>query len=192
MAFHKLSFHKGKIPIFSFPAPRSAPPLSPRASPARAPLLHQSGLPLTASPLDWSPLGDRQGGGDPSHGLRPATLPTAGSTVVALPPCRPCSPVRLWCAASGEPPPQLLLAGSLPDLQAPDARRFPAPLCGSLLLPAWWLAPSPNSLRHPHRPPSVILSHRAERSPDPRHQAARSPDPTLAEAEVGGAEDSAG
>jgi len=57
--------------------------------------------------------------------------------------------VRLCCAASGEPPPQLLLAGSLPDLPAPDARRSPAPLCGSLLLllPGWWLAPSPNSQR---------------------------------------------
>ena len=78
---------------------------------------------------------------------------------VAPPPGRPCPPVRLCCAASGEPPPQLLLAGSLPDLPAPDARRSPAPLCGSLLLlPGWWLAPSPNSQRYAKLFPPKFLT----------------------------------
>jgi len=123
--------------------------------------------------LDSSPLGDREaeatrdrrGGGEPSQGLRPATLPAverrspaAGSPAVAPPPGRPCSPVRLCCAASSEPPPQLLLAGSLPDLAAPDARFFPASLCGSLLLPGWWLAPSPNSQRYAKLFPPKFLT----------------------------------
>ena len=111
--------------------------------------------------LDSSPLGgreaeatrDRRGGGELSQGLRPATLPA-----VAPPPGRPCPPVRLCCAASGEPPPQLLLAGSLPDLAAPDARFFPASLCGSLLLPGWWLAPSPNSQRYAKLFPPKFLT----------------------------------
>ena len=132
------------------------------ASPA-APLrrLHEKKNPEPPSPLDSSPLGDREaeatrdrrGGGELSQGLRPATLPA-----VAPPPGRPCSPVRLCCAASSEPPPQLLLAGSLPDLAAPDARRFPASLCGSLLLPGWWLAPSPNSQRYAKLFPPKFLT----------------------------------
>jgi len=144
------------------------------ASPA-APLrkLHEKKNPEPPSPLDSSPLGDREaeatrdrrGGGEPSQGLRPATLPAverrspaAGSPAVAPPPGRPCSPVRLCCAASSEPPPQLLLAGSLPDLAAPDARFFPASLCGSLLLSGWWLAPSPNSQRYAKLFPPKFLT----------------------------------
>ena len=112
-----------------------------------------------ASPLDSSPLSDREaeatrdrrGGGEPSQGLRPATLPA-----VAPLPGRPCTPVRLCCAASSKLPPQLLLAGSLPDLPALDARRFPASLCGSLLLPGW--PPSPNSQRYAKLFPPKFLT----------------------------------
>ena len=88
----------------------------------------------------------------------PAGRRFAGRRPAPRPTLLQWSPMRLCCAASSEPPPQLLLAGSLPDLPAPAARRFPASLCGSLLLPGWWLAPSPNSQRYAKLFPPKFLT----------------------------------
>ena len=121
------------------------------ASPA-APLrrLHEekkSRAALTASPLDSSPLGDREaeatcdrrGGGKPSQGLRPATLPAverrspaagspaAGSPAVAPLPGRPCS----LCGCAAQLPANRHRSCSSPA-RSPTSR-LPTP--GSSLLP---------------------------------------------------------
>ena len=144
------------------------------AAPLRS--LHEKKIlsrPHGLTSLDSSPLGDREaeatrdrrGGGEPSQGLRPATMsaverrspavgspaagsPAAGSPAVAPLPGRPCSPVRLCCAASSEPPPQLLVAGSLPDLPAPDAQRslLPCAIPSSSLAGGWPSLPIPKGM----------------------------------------------
>jgi len=138
------------------------------AAPLRS--LHEKKIlsrPHGLTSLDASPLGDceaeatrdRRGGGEPSQGLRPATLPAverrspaAGSPAVAPPPGRPCSPVRLCCAASAQLPANCHRSCSSPArsptsrLSTPGASLLPCAVPSSSLAGGWPPLPIPKGM----------------------------------------------